>query len=412
MSRKRRDRQRAARDQPPSEPAPPSSPTPSPTDEWTWGGGYDRCEAALGEHAIIWSWFGPKDLGGSTDQTITEFLAFGPHDKDAPEHVVVALREAIRARDPVHWPQLLADAEDLREGRERGIAEKQRQRAEAECAAEERFKETQAWPDPWRRYAPHTEHPKTRTENPEEPSNASQSQYTRRSRYVWEWGEAADGYTAILSNNSISWNWHGPKDLGNTIEQSVVDFIAYGSAEKNAPDGIGRDLRRNSQARPQKVAGLLVHARALHEDEATPASSSRQGEQSENYHTSHDGLSWEWGTKYNRYSAWFTDNGIYWSWEGEKDLGGSSEQSFAEFLSDGPLDTDAPAGVVREIREAMVRSGGAGPSPPPGGQRTRSELPARATRQASKPAMKHGSRSGRCSRAASWCSAQASSSAC
>lgn len=145
-------------------------------------------------------------------------MAFDPLDKDAPEHVVAALREAIRARDPVHWPQLLTDAADLREGRERGIAEKQRQRAEAERMAEERFKETQAWPDPWRRYAPHGEHPKTQAEHPQGQSNTSQSEYTRRSKYIWEWGEESDGYAAILSNDSISWNWHGPKDLGNTIE--------------------------------------------------------------------------------------------------------------------------------------------------------------------------------------------------
>lgn len=75
--------------------------------------------------------------------------------------------------------------------------------------------------------------------------------------------------------------------------------------------------------------------------------------------------SWEWGDKYNRYSAFFNNGHIYWTWEGEKDLGGGSEQSFEEFLSKGPRDTDAPADVVEGIRAAVLKMNSGMASSPP-----------------------------------------------
>lgn len=77
--------------------------------------------------------------------------------------------------------------------------------------------------------------------------------YRRVNLNVWEWGEPADGYTAILHGDRISWNWHGPKDFGNTIEQDVPSFVAFGPDEKTTPPGLpfemllqirGRDLAR------------------------------------------------------------------------------------------------------------------------------------------------------------------------
>lgn len=59
---------------------------------------------------------------------------------------------------------------------------------------------------------------------------------------------------------------------------------------------------------------------------------------------------WEWGDRYNRYEAILGRDFISWIWTGPKDLGGASDQPIAEFLALGPLDTDAPAGVLAELR--------------------------------------------------------------
>ena len=100
----------------------------------------------------MWVWTGPKDLGGVSDQPILEFLAFGPHDTNAPADVVTGLRDAIAARDPAAWPQLSAEAEALRVARVRDIAEQEQRDIESARAARARFLETQSWSDPWRRY--------------------------------------------------------------------------------------------------------------------------------------------------------------------------------------------------------------------------------------------------------------------
>ena len=92
--------------------------------------------------------------------------------------------------------------------------------------------------------------------------------YRRASANVWEWGDPSDGYTAILHGDRISWNWHGPKDFGNTIEQDVPSFVAFGPDEKTTPPGLpfemllqirGRDLARWPK--------LLEEARKLEEDQ-------------------------------------------------------------------------------------------------------------------------------------------------
>ena len=59
---------------------------------------------------------------------------------------------------------------------------------------------------------------------------------------------------------------------------------------------------------------------------------------------------WEWGDRYNRYEAILGRDVISWIWIGPKDLGGASDQPIAEFLAFGPLDGDAPAHVLAELR--------------------------------------------------------------
>ena len=125
-----------------------------PKSSWGWGDKYDRYVVDLDpDHGrLIWSWFGPKDLGGSTDQTVADFLAFGPLDRDAPESVLIELCEAIRARDVVGWLRMLAEAEAARADRLQQKAAAKRASEEEERAAYARYQEIKSWPDPWCRY--------------------------------------------------------------------------------------------------------------------------------------------------------------------------------------------------------------------------------------------------------------------
>ncbi len=170
---------------------------------WTWGRHVDVTFAAtLMENAIRWEEEWPDQK--TTDQPIAAFLAFGAPDEMASTFVASDLREAIRARNPARWQALLDEAAALRRG-----------------------------------------------------------DYTRTGAFVWGWGPEADGYDAILSGDRISWNWHGPKDFGNTIGQSVVDFVACGPDEKNTPDGLAWEMFDAIRARdPGHWHALLAQARA------------------------------------------------------------------------------------------------------------------------------------------------------
>ena len=297
---------------------------------WTWGSSYHTFSATLLDESLRWEdesirWEEEWPGESSIDQSIAEFLAFGAPDDMAASFVASDLREVIRAREPARWRGLLAEAEALR-----WKALKQSSGAATQDEA-----------------------------------IAPQLDYKRVGPAAWEWGDPADGYTAILSGDAISWNWHGPKDLGNTIGQSVVDFVAFGPDEKNAPTALACEMFIAIRDRdPQHWPKLLAIAKILQNRQ--PRQGKREDTQSGQFgnRKSRKSTAWEWGDSYNRYSAWLTDRGIYWSWEGEKDQGGSSEQTFSDFLSRGPLDTDAPAGIVREIHEAVLTRGGdAGPPP-------------------------------------------------
>ncbi len=90
-------------------------------------------------------------------------------------------------------------------------------------------------------------------------------------KFVWEWGDPADGYTAILHRDSISWNWHGPKDFGNTIEQKVIEFLAFGPDEKTVPEGIPLEMFLQIRARDfARWPKLLEKARKLERKETPP----------------------------------------------------------------------------------------------------------------------------------------------
>ncbi len=266
--------------------------------------------ASLDDDVIEWEEEWPGET--SADQPVVEFLAFGAPGDMAPPMVVRDLRESIHFRARERWPKLLAEAEALR-------------RSQAERSA----------------------------------STLAQA-YRRTGKAVWEWGDEADGYTAILSHKSISWNWHGPKDFGNSIEQPVADFVAFGPDEKTAPEGLAWEMFLAVRERDYgRWPEWLAQARALTGD----VEIKRHAD-----YVSHGGSSWEWRDEYNRYSASVAGDQIQWCWEGPKDLGGATEQSFAEFLSRGPIEPKAPAGVIKEINDAIAaRSGGTGGGggPPP-----------------------------------------------
>lgn len=287
---------------------------------WSWGGGISaQFRASLDDDVIEWEEEWPGET--SADQPIVEFLAFGAPDDMAPPIVVRDVRESIHFRDRERWPKLLAEAEALRRG-------------QAERSA----------------------------------STPAQT-YRRTDKAVWEWGDEADGYTAILSYKSISWNWHGPKDFGNSIEQPVADFVAFGPDEKTAPEGLAWEMFLAIRERDYgRWPEWLAQARALTGD----VEIKRHPD-----YVSHGGTSWEWRDEYNRYSASVAGDQIQWCWEGPKDLGGATEQSFAEFLSRGPIEPKAPAGVIKEIKDAVAaRSGdigGAAGSPPKWGRNAASE---------------------------------------
>ena len=165
----------------------------------------------------------------SSDQPIVEFLAFGAPDDTAPAPVVGDLREVIRVRDAERWFELLATVQALR----------------------------------WKR----------RTEDgegsPRDTSAIPRPNFRRVSRSTWAWGESADGCEATLSGDVISWNRHArkdhapkdadPKDPGNTIQQSLADFIANGPGERSAPDGLAWEMFNAIRDRdPKRWPELLV----------------------------------------------------------------------------------------------------------------------------------------------------------
>ena len=64
---------------------------------------------------------------------------------------------------------------------------------------------------------------------------------------------------------------------------------------------------------------------------------------------------WTWGDAYDRYEVSLGADVLTWLWIGPKDLGGVSDQPIAEFLAFGPLDSNAPATVLAELRKAIER---------------------------------------------------------
>lgn len=95
--------------------------------------------------------------------------------------------------------------------------------------------------------------------------------YVRANANLWEWGDPSDGYTAILHGDRISWNWHGPKDFGNTIEQDVHAFVAFGPDEKTAPPGLPFEMLLQIRARDfARWPKLLEEARTLERAQTPP----------------------------------------------------------------------------------------------------------------------------------------------
>ena len=127
---------------------------PPQTRSFFWGDTYDRYEAQIGADTISWHWNGPNGLGGSVDQPIEDFLAFGPKDSNAPADIVAALRDAIATRDASAWEGRLDAANQLKAEKSRAERDKTRREQEAHEAAVARHREVRSWKDPWRSYEP------------------------------------------------------------------------------------------------------------------------------------------------------------------------------------------------------------------------------------------------------------------
>ncbi len=117
------------------------------------------------------------------------------------------------------------------------------------------YEEIESWPVFWRT-APRT------------PGSEA---YVRANANVWEWGDPSDGYTAILHGDNISWNWHGPKDFGNTIEQDVPSFVAFGPDEKTTPPGLPFEMLLQIRSRDfARWPKLLEEARKRERAQTPP----------------------------------------------------------------------------------------------------------------------------------------------
>ena len=206
--------------------------------------------------------------------------------------------------------------------------------------------ERQTWPARWRELE--------RRLHPGPADALKPADYRKTGPRVWEWGAATDGRSALLSGGSIVWEWKGHNETGDSLRQDLVDFLASGSGQESAPPGVAWELFSTIRERDfERWPRLLAEASALTGE--GPSSFSR--------------TSWDWGDKYDRYNAFLTERGVYWSWEGPKDLGGGAEQTFENFLANGPRDPKAPENIVREISAAVAARSGAPVrrprSPPP-----------------------------------------------
>lgn len=109
---------------------------------------YDREYVVLDDSSLLWVWEGPKDLGGSRDQSLAEFLAGGPPFA-LPDGLAAEIRAEILARSGDGRERLEGEAAAILRAAQarRGAKDK------AECQRADEMTAARALKDPWRSYA-------------------------------------------------------------------------------------------------------------------------------------------------------------------------------------------------------------------------------------------------------------------
>lgn len=120
---------------------------------WEWR--TDRvatCGVSLDNDRIVYWQQGPRDQGGASEQSVLDFLAFGPRDA-LPENVHAELTAAVRRQAGRDWPALerAAAAHHGQAERERAAAARAEEEKQAERIAS--YAAAKKLKDPWRSYA-------------------------------------------------------------------------------------------------------------------------------------------------------------------------------------------------------------------------------------------------------------------
>lgn len=133
---------------------PPSDPPPEPektawewrTDAYTSGG-----VALEGDRVVYWEQ-GPRDQGGSSEQSVLEFLAFDARE-ELPDAVRAELLATIRRRAGDAWPDLERAAAAHRRNAEQERADAARAKDEAQAERIASHAAAKNLKDPWRSYS-------------------------------------------------------------------------------------------------------------------------------------------------------------------------------------------------------------------------------------------------------------------
>jgi len=130
-----------------SEPDPPPDQAKT---NWEWRvDKFTICGASLGEDRIVYWEQGPHDQGGASDQSVLDFLAFGPRD-EVPENVRTELGAAIRRQAGDTWQALERAAAAHRKEIEQERAVAARVAEEKQAARIASYAAAKKLKDPWR----------------------------------------------------------------------------------------------------------------------------------------------------------------------------------------------------------------------------------------------------------------------
>ena len=132
------------------EPSPSADQAPT---NWEWRTDeFTTCGVSLSDDRIVYWEQGPRDQGGASEQSVLDFLAFGPRDA-LPEGVQAELLAAVRRQAGRAWPALERAAVVHRRQieRERAAAARAEEAKQTERIAS--YAAAKKLKDPWRSYA-------------------------------------------------------------------------------------------------------------------------------------------------------------------------------------------------------------------------------------------------------------------